>query len=200
MRKFSLRAIASGILSLVGCSPSVEPEVPPDIPAKLNDADEYHEFAEFIPENPERPFYFAFSMLHQPDPVLRNRIASTDSIPTYMKEVERTVKEYLETIPEDSGRTCSIVFALKPGRQSRFWVEYHPEPLPGPIHDELVKRLEALEAPMVRDGPVSIAMFGLLWGGIGRENHPNFSMVPKEWQEAAGGIIPDGPLSKLWPD
>jgi len=200
MRKFSLGAIISALLSLVGCSPSAGPEVESDITTEPKGSDADDALAQFIPETPERPFHFAFSMMHQPDPVLKRRIVSIESVGTYIKLIETTVKQCVETLPEGEGRTCSIIFALKPNRQSRFWIEYHPEPLLQPVHRELLQKLEALEAPVVQEGPVSIAMFGLLWGGIGRKNHPHFSMIPKEWQEAGGGLIPDEPLTSVWPD
>lgn len=153
-----------------------------------------------IPASPDRPFHVAFLMLHQPDHVLQQRISSVDSVAAFQGRIEQAVKECLEPVPEDDGRTCSIICALKPNRKSRFWIEYHPQPLDATVHNSILNKLNSIEPPVVHNGPVSLGMFGLLWGGVGRDRHPNFSMVPREWQETGGGVIPDDPLSKLWPD
>ena len=158
-----------------------------------------NEFADMIPENPERPFYFAFSMLHQPDPVLQQRVPSTKKFAQYGKKIDAACMTFFKSLPESEGRTCSIVFAVKPKRQSRIWIEYHPKPLSEEDHDALLGTLHAIEAPEVREGPVSMAMFCLLWGGVGRDNQQNFSSIPKEWKKV-GGLIPDEPLSEIWPD
>ena len=54
------------------------------------------------------------------------------------------------------------------------------------IHTALLNKLNALEAPEIRKGLVSFALFALISGGIGRNKSPNSSMVPKEWIEAGG--------------
>lgn len=201
MRRLKIGAVISGLLTFFGCSPTVNSPATTsteDVGSAL-DSSLDGEIAKLIPENPDRPFYFALSMMHQPDPILERRIVSIDEVGNYMKRIESTSKEFFESIPESAGRTCSIIFALKPNRRSRLWIEYHPTPLPHDDHHALLDRLSSIDAPEVREGPVSIAMFALLWGGIGRDARPNFSMVPKEWVEA-GGTIPDEPLSRVWPD
>jgi hypothetical protein len=212
MRALTMRSLLSVLLGLVGCSK----ENAPDAPVTPRDRLEAHdidpttepptdgtddgELAQLLPASPDRPIHVAFLMLHQPDPVLKRRIPSIESVAHFQKQVEQAVKEYLEAIPEGEGRTCSIIWAIKPNRQARFWIEYHPRPLDPTIHDALLDKLNELKPPVVRDGPVSFAMFGILWGGIGRDKHPNFSMIPREWLEAGGGVIPDGLLSKSLPD
>ena len=155
--------------------------------------------SQFIPPDPERPFYFAFSMLHQADAILQARGASSEALAAYIQLVEQSAKDYFAGLPVASGRTCSIVLALKPVRQSRVWIEYHPRALDQDLHQGLVRQLEAVPSPMVQAGPVSLVMFGLLWGGVG-DGELGFSLLPREWERVGDGEIPDKPLALLWPD
>ena len=139
-------------------------------------------------------------MLHQPDAVLRQRVMSPHLFGEFLPRIEQTVKEYLEALPESDGRTCSIVVALKPNHKSRFWIEYYPVPLPPEDHAALLEALGRLDVPDIQGGPVSFAMFGLMWGGIGREKDPHFRAIPQEWHTSDEGVIPDAPLAKVWSD
>lgn len=202
MSKSKLGAVFSGLLSLLGCSSkdANSPRTTEIVATDVETESQADILGDLIPENPDSPFHFAFQMMHQPNAVLNRRIASIEEVADYVKRIESTSKEYFESIPEGEGRTCSIVFAIKPKRRSRFWIEYYPSSLQQDMHDALIDKLLAIEAPEVREGPVSMVMFALLWGGIGRDKHQNFSMVPNEWLEVGGGTIPDEPLSKVWPD
>ena len=103
--------------------------------------------------------------------------------------------------PRRPGRFFSVFGAVRPGRQSRFWLESHPGGVPAEFQAALLLRLHALPPPIVRGGPVAFAVHLLLWGGTG-ERTSQFPFLPARWREAMAGrvgAIPDVPLRRAWP-
>ena len=97
-------------------------------------------------------------------------------------------------------QAVTLVIAVKPGGKSRFWVNFNPG---GGVDTELVKglleRLQELPVPVVRQGPVAVAIQATLWGG----QRGGWELIPKEWQEACGQqnvLVLDGILAIVWPD
>jgi hypothetical protein len=154
--------------------------------------------AQMIPEQPAWPVHFCFNQLYQPDEVLQQRLPSPEAFAQYGKALDQAVADFAkdQTL---SGQALSLFVAVRPGGQSRFWLEFAPDGVPEEARQDLLRRLEAVPPPEVH-GPVALASYLLLWGGPGtRENL--FSFIPREWTEALGpdgGVIPDDALRKIW--
>jgi hypothetical protein len=141
------------------------------------------------------------SILYQPDDVLRQRVASQDVFINYLKQVIEASTAFWAGEPAAAPRAVTLVVAIKPGGRSRFWLDVTPEALPAEQQARLTARLAAIAVPLVRGGPVAVALHASLWGGSPAEGGWHF--IPDEWQRACAGdqlIVPDGILERVWPD
>jgi hypothetical protein len=155
--------------------------------------------AGLIPDQPQRPFHACFTQMYQADDVLRQRVPSVDDFSNYLKALDGELAAFAAERAFD-GQALSLFVAVRPGRQSRLWLEFRPGGVPAHPERELVSRLEAVPAPEV-NGPVAVATYSLLWGGPGTKENL-FAFMPGEWAEAVGpnDVLPDDALRKVWPD
>jgi hypothetical protein len=140
-------------------------------------------------------------LLYQPEEVLRQRLADTGSFAAYVERVREETEEYFADVPPGDGQALTLVLAVRPGREARYWSEYHPGGLADGVADGLRRRLAGLAAPTVRGGPVAHALHFYLWGGPDQREPSPFASVPKQWQEAmagSDGVLPDAPLARIW--
>jgi hypothetical protein len=179
---------------------------------------ELMEFAlEWVPQTPApapacRPEPFAIdpvgpafevnqNVLYQPDAVLRERVASVEVFAKYLKQVMDTASAFWSAVPAGECRAVTLVVAVKPGGRSRFWLDANPPGLDAGLVRSLCERLQGLPVPLVRHGPVALAIHATLWGSGGRPG--GWAFIPKEWQDACGQqqlLVPDGFLEIVWPD
>jgi hypothetical protein len=141
------------------------------------------------------------NVLYQPDPVLRQRVASIEVFAKYLKQIMDTAAEYWAGVPAGESRAVTLVVAVKPGGRSRFWLDANPPGLEAELVRGLYERLQGLPVPLVRQGPVAVAIQATLWGCGGRPG--GWAFIPREWQDACGGqelLVPDGILEIVWPD
>ena len=146
------------------------------------------------------PVHICFVSLYQPDAILHERIVAFDDFGQYQKAVIRILEDQAASVARQAGQFGSVYGAVRPGRKSRFWLEFSPGGVAPEFQAALLFRLNNLPAPMVR-GPVAFAVHALLWGGTG-ERASRFLFMPTRWSEAIagrGGTIPDAPLRKVWP-
>jgi hypothetical protein len=144
-------------------------------------------------------FSVAQFFLYQPDEVLRQRVADVGTMSDYFSQVTAAAADYWAAQPPGPGQVVTLFGALKPGGKRRFWIELRPGGLDAGVIRSLLTRLEELPAPVVRQGPVAVAIHATLWGAAGGQ----WATVPREWQEACDGgsrIVPDGVLEVVWPD
>jgi hypothetical protein len=60
--------------------------------------------------------------LYQPEAVLRSRIPDPKAVSEYAKALSQVCEDYFAKT--ETPETLQIVVALKPGKQSRFWVHF----------------------------------------------------------------------------
>jgi hypothetical protein len=155
---------------------------------------------DLIPDVPNQPLHHCFDYWYQPGEVLAQRLVSPADFRAFQEKVRRTVAEFAakQTL---GGQAVSLFVAVRPGNQNRFWLQFTPGGVADYLKQDLLRSLQEIPPPAVKDGPVAYASNLLLWGGPGRKDNL-FSFMPVEWQhvlEPEGGTIPDDPLSKVWP-
>jgi hypothetical protein len=143
-------------------------------------------------------------LFYQPDEVLRQRVVNQREFLDFLAgDVEGVVRGCLGELEPGPGQALTLVVAIRPGRRARYWLEFNPGGLTAAIPAELQRRLQELRPPEVRDGPVAYASHLLLWGGAG-EGRGGFVFMPREWElvltAGSAGVVPDAPLSKVWPE
>jgi hypothetical protein len=146
-------------------------------------------------------FEAVHTLLYQPDEVLKERVAHIDAFARYIKQVTDTAAAYWEALPRGAGQALALTVAVRPGGRARYWLDANPGGLDESAVAELLGRLGELPAPLVRGGPVAVAVRAILWGGPAAEG--GWPFLPREWQAAAAGrslLVPDGILDLIWPD
>jgi len=144
-------------------------------------------------------FDVAQLFLYQPDEVLQQRIANVEIWTRYIKQVTETASDYWAAQPVGRAQTVTLIIAVKPGGKSRFWLDFYPGGQDTALVTGLLGRLQELPVPVVRQGPVAVAIHATLWGG----KHGGWEFLPKEWQKACGQkelLVPDEILAMVWPD
>ena len=120
-------------------------------------------------------------MLLQPDFVLKDRVQSVEALSNYLKAAETTAQSALakESPVPTSG---FIVFAVRPGAQSRVWLDFKPA-LPEPVATRLREAIQAIPPFPAKNGTVVFALNVTLWDATPRVGFPN----PPEWDKAMQG-------------
>ena len=139
-------------------------------------------------------------VLYQPESVLQKRAPPAQSWADYIRALQSTCTVFLR---ETGAQEAPDVFvALKPGRRSRIWF-ISSTPAAAGLLEPLRGRLERIEAPEVRGGPVTF-LFAAAPGGTAR-GHPE-PRLPDEWLTAIREsgrefmMVPDEVLAIVWPD
>jgi len=140
-------------------------------------------------------------VLYQPDEVLERRAGDVAELAAYVKDLQTECSAYFAgiTAPE----ALDIVVAVRPPRSSRVW-------LVSPTRNEndpLCRRLEEIEPPQIREGPLAFAILASVAGGrhpSARSEGPFAPPMPREWQEATARLsgpvtVPDAILELVWP-
>jgi|JI7StandDraft_1071085.scaffolds.fasta_scaffold64222_3 hypothetical protein len=127
------------------------------------------------------PYKTESIMLLQPDSVLKERVESTKSFADYIKASQAAVETTLasETPSPTSG---FIVFAVRPGSESRVWFDFKPE-LPAETTNRLRTAIQSVATVPVKGGTVVFALRATLWGAPSAQGVPN----PSEWSDAMKG-------------
>jgi hypothetical protein len=140
-------------------------------------------------------------LFYQPDPVLRLRVDAEEFI-EFLVAVDEAVRGHFASAPTGPGQDLTLVVAVRPGRQARYWLDFAPGEGRQEVIEGLRRRLHALRPPSVRRGPVCHTTQWQLWGGARQGG--GFRVIPGEWEAAlaaAGGElrIPDDVLRLTWP-
>lgn len=121
----------------------------------------------------------------------------------YIKHLEAVCTDSFAraTVPED----LDIVVVVKPSGSSRVWFISSGAPADGDKREPLRKAIEAVPAPVPKDGPIGFAIEGCIAGGTGNKSELAFPVpVPKEWQEMLstqkGSPQFDEVVKLVWPD
>jgi hypothetical protein len=170
-------------------------------PFALPPADEGLDF-EVQWDRPGGPAELVRGLFYQPEEVLRQRLPDTAAFAEYVERVRDEAEAYFAEVPPADGQALTLVLAVRPGREARYWSEFRPGGLPDFIGEGLRRRLAGLTPPQVRGGPVAQALQFYLWGGPAVRDPSRFAVVPRQWQEALAGtekaVLPDAPLERIW--
>jgi hypothetical protein len=96
-------------------------------------------------------------VLLQPDAELRARVPSVDAYGDYVNAVRAAWFEAIRAHALPQPAAGFVVLAVRPGQQARLWLDVEP-PLPEALADALRQRTARTLPPVVRQGPVLIAL------------------------------------------
>lgn len=139
-------------------------------------------------------------VLYQPDSVLQERAPPAQSWADYIRALQSTCTLFLRE--KGAQEALDVFVALKPGRRSRIWFISSTPAAPG-LLEPLRGRLESIEPPEVRGGPVTF-LFAAAPEGTARRDPE--SRLPDEWLTAIREsgrevmMVPDEVLAMVWPD
>lgn len=119
------------------------------------------------------------AVLMQPGWVYRERLASSDAMAAYIKEVEAAIKAAVAHAGTQSPAGGFVVIALRPGQRSHAWLDFD-EPIPDAFASDLTSRIRDVFPMKVKDGLVVFALKVGLWGG---KEPARTTAYPKEWRE-----------------
>ncbi|NHZ32552.1 hypothetical protein [Massilia rubra] len=135
-------------------------------------------------------------VLLQPEQVIGSR-TSADKLAPYLKQIDTAAKRAFNAANNVPASGGFLVVAMRPGEQSRFWLDFHP-PLPPALVKELLAGAQAVRVPAVK-GTVVVAMkYGVAGGSAPSQPTPS----PPEWTaaaKAAGVPLETGDLvERIW--
>jgi hypothetical protein len=147
------------------------------------------------------PFAVKKLVLYQPNEVLVARLGS-DAGPLggYIKQIEIRESTVFANAGQHPGTSGAIVVAVRPGKQSRAWIVLGSNSIPAALVSQIKAEAEAVLPVSVQRGPVAFAILFDAWGGgqpVTDAAHP--IPVPPEWRGSVPEMLPDGPLSRVWP-
>jgi hypothetical protein len=150
----------------------------------------------------EPAFKMTSLALYQPNDVLVTRLGN-DPAPfaDYIKQIVAREAAVLANAGQHPGASGAIVVAIKPGQQSKVWIVMGLNGLPEPLLAQMKAEAESVAPVSVRLGPIAFAINFDVWGG-GQSvtDATNPVPVPPEWLGGSGReVLPDGPLSRIWP-
>ncbi|NBO92000.1 MAG: hypothetical protein EBV06_06760 [Planctomycetia bacterium] len=151
----------------------------------------------------EQPiFAFQRRIAYQSSDELAQRLqASESAVKVYVDRVMQAANDFWKKQERGPGRLVTLVVALKPGAQVRYWLESEPSGLDPAQIRELCELLSQVPPPLVVKGPVAFGIQATLWDATGPEE--NWPTLPREWARASVGLslrVPDEVLAMIWPD
>ena len=140
-------------------------------------------------------------VLYLPDRVMKERVAIADLSP-YLAAVDEAVAAAAEAQPIQPGASGMMLLMVKPGGRAKAWV-VTGEPAPrADTVAAVVKAVEAVPAPAVREGPILVGVGFEAWGG-GAPPAGASPPIPRDWYgyfSKDGGRLDDAFMARVWPD
>jgi len=147
-------------------------------------------------------------VLYQQDQDLKQRLASVDALAAYVKRLVGSCGEFFRR--DETALGLDIVVAVRPGGRVRVWLlsSVSQSPADRAYMAQLRAKLESVEAPAARDGPVVFAIRGSVAGGRWPQESESATPklpIPQEWKDAlakrqaTGAVSMDGMLDVVWP-
>ena len=139
-------------------------------------------------------------VLLQPEELIRQRVADTKSLATYIRDLDESANSALDSVFQKKPTGGFVVVALKPPRRARIWFDVDP-PLPQSSEVALRSAVMSVQAPEISAGVVVFALKAAFWGG---RLPPRAAPAPQEWKAEAARLgvkLEVGELvERLWPD
>lgn len=125
------------------------------------------------------PFTRFNVVLLQSSKVLEERVG-VDAMADYIKAIEAAAQDAVAASPSRQATGGFLVVAVRPGRQSRVWLDFDTL-LDLDMRQRLISKVRAVEPFEARVGPVVFALKVATWGG--KESRRSAPMPP-EWKQA----------------
>jgi hypothetical protein len=132
------------------------------------------------------PFTNFNVVLLQPSKVLEERVASIDEMAEYIKAIEAAAGEAVAASPARQATGGFLVMAVRPGQQSRVWLDFDTL-LDLDIRKRLTSKVLEVKPFEAKKGAVVFALKVGIWGG--KESRRTAPM-PIEWKQASAGSAP----------
>ncbi|MGH7020489.1 MAG: hypothetical protein ACREEY_11440 [Brevundimonas sp.] len=157
--------------------------------------------APLVAKAPAEAFVGKDVVLYLPDPVMKARV-EVSALSPYVNAASVAAEGAVRAAPVQPGASGMLLLMVKPGGRSKAWVVTGE---PAPSADTVaavVKAVEAVPAPAVREGPVLVGVGFDAWGGGGPPAGAS-PPIPRDWYThfaKDGGRLDDAFMARVWPD
>lgn len=140
-------------------------------------------------------------VLYLPDPVMKARV-EVSALTPYVNAATTAAEGAFRAAPVQPGASGMVLLMVKPGGRAKAWVVTGE---PAPNTDTIavvVKAVEAVPAPAVREGPILVGVGFEAWGG-GAPPVGASPPIPRDWYSyfpKDGGQLDDAFMARVWPD
>ncbi|NWE50860.1 hypothetical protein [Brevundimonas sp. P7753] len=140
-------------------------------------------------------------VLYLPDPVMKARV-EVSALSPYVNAAAIAAEGAVRAAPVQPGASGMLLLMVKPGGQAKAWVVTgDPAPSAETI-SAMIKAVEAVPAPAVREGPILVGVGFEAWGG-GAPPAGASPPIPRDWYSyfsKDGGQLDDAFMARVWPD
>ncbi|MFC5372322.1 hypothetical protein ACFPIF_07165 [Brevundimonas faecalis] len=140
-------------------------------------------------------------VLYLPDPVMKKRV-EVSALSPYVQAAGAAAEGAVRAAPVQPGASGMLLLMVKPDGRARAWVVTGEPALSPETVAAVVKAVEALPAPAVREGPILVGIGFDAWGG-GPPPAGASPPIPRDWYghfAKDGGLLDDAFMARVWPD
>jgi hypothetical protein len=140
-------------------------------------------------------------ILYLPDPVMKARV-EVSALSPYVNAATLAAEGAFRAAPVHPGASGMLLLMVKPGGRARAWVVTGEPALNPETVAAVVKAVEAVPAPAVREGPFLVGVGFEAWGG-GAPPAGASPPIPRDWYSyfpKDGGRLDDAFMARVWPD
>ena len=157
--------------------------------------------APLVAKAPAEAFVGKDVVLYLPDPVMKARV-EVSALSPYVNAASVAAEGTVRAAPVQPGASGMLLLMVKPGGRAKAWVVTgEPAPKPETVA-AVVKAVEAVPAPAVREGPILVGVGFEAWGG-GAPPAGASPPIPRDWYAyfaKDGGRLDDAFMARVWPD
>lgn len=152
-------------------------------------------------EAPEEAWVGKDVVLYLPDPVMKARV-EVSALSPYVNAATLAAEGAVRAAPVQPGASGMLLLMVKPGGRAKAWV-VTGDPAPNAeTVAAVIKAVEAVPAPAVRQGPILVGVGFEAWGG-GAPPAGASPPIPRDWYAhfpKDGGRLDDAFMARVWPD
>ncbi|MBB4796440.1 putative lipoprotein [Brevundimonas bullata] len=140
-------------------------------------------------------------VLYLPDPVMKARV-EVAALSPYVNAAAIAAEGAIRAAPAQAGASGMLLLMVKPGGRSKAWVVTGEPAASAETVAAVVKAVEAVPAPAVREGPILVGVGFEAWGGGAPPAGAN-PPIPRDWYSyfpKDGGRLDDAFMARVWPD
>lgn len=140
-------------------------------------------------------------VLYLPDRIMKQRVDVSDLSP-YLRTAGAEAAAAMQAQPTQPGASGMLLLMVKPGGRSKAWIVTGEPALKPEVADAVIRRVEAVPAPSVREGPILVGLQFDAWGG-GAAPAGAAPPIPRDWYahfSKSGGLLDDALFAKVWPE